>query len=193
MNLISNELTITIVLFEEKNSLVFECLENIKNYKIIIIDNAGNSLLKLKVEDKYKIYKYILNKKNYGVSKAFNQAINLCDTPYILNINADCFIKSESILKLLESHKKYKNCFLTSPTFYDKNLNLTYNAGSFLDLKKKNEVLDLEGDICVDMVLGSAILYKKEDIIKIGLFDEIFFVYFLDYDLCKKIKQKTCL
>ena len=191
MNLISNELTITIVLFEEKKSLVFECLENIKNFKVIIIDNAGNSLLRLKVEDKYKIHKYILNKKNYGVSKAFNQAINVCDTPYILNINADCFIKSESILKLLESHKKYKNCFLTSPTFYDKNLNLTYNAGSFLDLKKKNEVLDLEGDICADMVLGSAILYKKEDIIKIGLFDENFFAYFLDYNLCKKIKKKN--
>ena len=63
MNLISNELTITIVLFEEKKSLVFECLENIKNYKIIIIDNAGNSLLRLKVEDKYTIHKYILNKK----------------------------------------------------------------------------------------------------------------------------------
>ena len=76
MNLISNVITSTIVLFEEKKSLVFECLENIKNYKIIIIDNAGNSLLRLKVEDKYTIHKYILNKKNYGVSKAFNQAIN---------------------------------------------------------------------------------------------------------------------
>ena len=41
------------------------------------------------------------------------------------------------------------------------------------------------------MVLGSAILYKKEDIIKIGLFDENFFVYFLDYNLCRKIKKKN--
>ncbi|MDB4846133.1 glycosyltransferase [Candidatus Pelagibacter sp.] len=191
MNLHSDELTITIILFEEKKSLVFECLENLKNFKIIIIDNAGNSLLKLEIEDKYKIHKYILNKRNYGVSKAFNQAIDLCETTYILNINADCFIKSESILKLLNTHKKYKNCFLTAPTFYDKNLNLSYNAGSFLDLKNKNEVLDLKGDICADMVLGSAILYKKEDILKIGSFDENFFVYFLDYDLCKKIKKNN--
>ena len=194
MNLALDELTVTIVLFEEEECLVFECLENIKNYKIIIIDNAGNSLLRLKVEEKYKIHKYILNKKNYGVSKAFNQAISLCDSPYILSINADCFIKSESILKLLESHKKYKNCFLVSPTFYDKNTNLTYNAGSFLESKSKNEanqVLEVQGDICSDIVLGSAILYKKDDIIKLGLFDENFFAYFLDYDLCKRIKQKN--
>ena len=189
MKLTSDELTITIVLFEEEKSLVFECLDNIKDFKIIIIDNANDFLLRSKIEEKYKIYKYILNKENQGVSKAFNQAIKLCDTSYILNINADCFIKSESIIKLLESHKKYKNCFLTSPTFYDKKSNLTYNAGSFLESKNSNKVLSLNGDICVDMVLGSAILYKKEDIIKLGMFDENFFVYFLDYDLCQKIKK----
>ena len=190
MNLISDELTVTIVLFEEEESLVLECLENINNFKIIIIDNAGNLPLKLKIEEKFQIYKYIINKKNFGVSKAFNQAIKLCDTPYILNINADCLINSDSILKLLESHKKYKNCFLVSPTFYDKNNNLTYNASSFFDLENKNEVLALNGDVCVDKVLGSAILYKKEDIIRIGMFDENFFVYFLDFDLCQKIKKK---
>ena len=189
MKLTSDELTITIVLFEEEKSLVFECLDNIKDFKIIIIDNANDFLLRSKIEEKYKIYKYILNKENQGVSKAFNQAIKLCDTSYILNINADCFIKSESIIKLLESHKKYKNCFLTSPTFYDKKSNLTYNAGSFLESKNSNKVLSLNGDICVDMVLGSAILYKKEEIIKLGMFDENFFVYFLDYDLCQKIKK----
>ena len=34
MNLISNELTITIVLFEEKKSLVFECLEELNNVEL---------------------------------------------------------------------------------------------------------------------------------------------------------------
>ena len=44
------ELTIIIVLFEEKKDLLFSCLKNIKNFKIIIIDNAGNSKLKIEVE-----------------------------------------------------------------------------------------------------------------------------------------------
>ena len=70
-----NEITIIIVLYEEKINLVFQCLENIKNFKIIIVDNAGNISLKKKVEEKFRIYKYILNKKNYGYTKAANQAI----------------------------------------------------------------------------------------------------------------------
>ena len=80
----NNELTIIIVLYEEETNLLLRCLENIKNFKIIIIDNAGNISLKKQVEEKFKIYKYILNKKNYGWSKAINQAIKQCDTEYIL-------------------------------------------------------------------------------------------------------------
>jgi len=59
-----NEITIIVVLYEEKTSLILGCLENIKNFKIIIVDNAGNISLKRKVEEKFRIYKYILNKKN---------------------------------------------------------------------------------------------------------------------------------
>jgi hypothetical protein len=41
-----NKITITIVLYKEKLDLVFSCLESIKNFKIIIVDNAGSVYLK---------------------------------------------------------------------------------------------------------------------------------------------------
>jgi len=191
MNFTFNELTIIIILFEEKKDLLFKCLENIKNFKIIIIDNAGNSNLKLEVEKNFDIQKYILNKKNYGFTKSANQAIKLCNTDYILNINADCLIKEKDILLLIKSHQKYKGCFITSPTFYDDNLKLTYNGGYFDEKNLNKETLDLEGDVCVDKVLGSAILFKNKDIKEIGLFDENFFLYYEDDDLCRKIKKKN--
>ena len=191
MNFAFNELTVIIVLFEEKKNLLFKCLENIKNFKIIIIDNAGNSNLKLEVEKNFSIQKYILNKKNYGFTKAANQAIKLCNTDYILNINADCFIKEKDILLLIKSHQNYNGCFITSPTFYDNNLKLTYNAGCFDEKNLDIETLDLDGDVCVDKVLGSAILFKNKDIIEIGFLDENFFMYYEDDDLCRKIKKKN--
>ena len=96
------ELTIIIVLFEEKKDLLFSCLNNIKNFKIIIIDNAGNSKLKIEVESNFSIYKYILNKKNFGFTKAANQAIKLCDTEYILNINVFILFSFLYLFKNLE-------------------------------------------------------------------------------------------
>jgi len=183
----TDEITIIVVIYEEKTSLIFQCLENIKNFKIIIVDNAGNISLKKKVEEKFKIYKYILNKKNYGYTKAANQAIRQCDTEYILMFQADGLISNKDIFILLESHKKYKNCFITSPTYYDKDSKLSYNGGSLPEKNFWTDALNLEGDVCVDTVLGSIILFKKKDIIEIGLYDEIFFLYYLDFELCRRI------
>ena len=61
MNLVYSKLTIIIVLFEEKKDLLFKCLENIKNFKIVIIDNAANSKLKSEAANKFNIEQCILN------------------------------------------------------------------------------------------------------------------------------------
>ena len=190
MNTPINEITIIIVLYEEKTNLVFQCLENIKNFKIIIVDNAGNISLKNKIEEKFNIYKYILNKKNYGYTKAANQAIKQCNTEYVLMFQADGLISNKDILILLESHKKYENCFITSPTYYDEKSKLSYSSGYLPEKNSKKDVLNLEGDVCIEAVLGSIILFKKKDIFELGLFDENFFIYFLDYELCRRIIKR---
>ena len=183
----NNELTIIIVLYEEEANLLLRCLENIKNFKIIIVDNSDNISLKKKVKEKFQIYKYLLNKKNCGFTKAANQAIRQCDTEYILMFQADVLISNKDILTLLESHKKYEDCFMTSPTSYDEESKLSYSSGYLPEKNSKKDILNLEGDICVEAVLGSIILFKKKDIIELGLFDENFFLYYLDFELCRRI------
>ncbi len=189
MNFFINEITIIIVLYEEKTNLILQCLENIKSFKIIIVDNAGNISLEKKIKEKYEIYKYFLSKKNFGFSKAANQAIKECNTEYILNLQADCLISNEVISILLKSHKKYENCFITSPTFYDNKSNLSYNAGVLPEKNNKRDILNLDGDVCVETVLGSTILFKRKDILELGLFDENFFLYYVDFELCRRIKK----
>ena len=164
MDSLNGEITIIIILYEEEANLLFRCLENIKNFKIIIVDNANNVSLKKKIEEKFQIHKYILNKKNYGVTIAANQAIKQCDTEYILILAADCLISDKDISILLESHKKYENCFITSPTYYDEDSKLSYSSGCLPEKNSKKDILNLEGDICVEAVLGSIILFKKKDI-----------------------------
>ena len=190
MNFLINEITVIIVLYEEETNLVLQCLKNINNFKIIIVDNAGNIALKKRIEEKFKIYRYILNKKNYGYAKATNQAIKQCDTEYVLTLQADCLISNKDISILLKSHKKYENCFITSPTFYDKDSKLSYNGGCLPEKNIKMDVLNLEGDVCVETVSTAAILFKKKDILELGLLDENFFIYYLDDELCRRIKQK---
>ena len=187
--MINQKLSILIILYEEKLEIISKCLEKIKDFKIIIIDNANNKSLKDEIIKKFKIHKYFLNKKNIGFSKAANQGIQSCDTEYLLFLGADCLITYSGIEQLMLAKEKYKNCFLTSPTFYDHSGKYTYNGGPLLEDGAKTKVIENSGDICVDAVLTTAILFKVKDIIEIGLLDEEFFLYFLDHDLCRRIKN----
>jgi GT2 family glycosyltransferase len=193
MNFSINKITIIIVLYEEEINLILRCLEGIKNFKIIIVDNAGNISLKKKIEEKYKIYKYILNTKNCGYAKAANQAIKQCDTEYVLMFQADGLISKKDIFILLKSHKKYENCFIVSPTYYDKESKLSYSSGYLPEKNSNKDILNVEGDVCVEAVLGSIILFKKKDILELGLFDENFFLYYLDFELCRRITKSKKL
>ena len=183
------DLTIIIVLFKEPLDLIKKTLEQIQNLKIIIIDNANDLELKKTITSSFKISKYILNKKNNGFSAGYNQGIKLSDSKYTLVLRPDCLISKRDIKLLLETICKYDNTTLVIPTSYDKNNNLTYAGGLLSDKFGKSEVLQLEGDVCVENVLGACMLFKTQDFKeRIIYFDENFFLYFSDDDLCRRLK-----
>jgi len=181
--------TITIVIYQESFEILSKCLINVNGFKIIIIDNAGNHKLKEEILKKYNIFKYIINSSNLGFSKATNQAIKLVDTQYALSMQADCLISIESINKLYFALNKYDNCILVTPTFYDEKDNLTYSGGPLPEKKIEIKTLNLEADTCVDIATTAAILFRKEDLINIGLFDEDFFIYYPDFEIGRRIKN----
>ena len=188
--MIEKNLTILIILYQENIDVVKKCLDQLKKFKVIIIDNANDANLKNKLTEDYNIQKYILNKSNIGFARAANQGILECDTEYMFLLGADCIISYEDIDKLMSAKKKYKDCFLTSPTFYNSNGEYDYNGGPSYEEGLPTRVLKNYGDVCVKTVLTTAILFKIEDIKNIGLFDEEFFLYFLDFDMCRRIRNK---
>tara|TARA_B100001057_G_scaffold492886_1_gene586207 strand:+ start:2076 stop:2933 length:858 start_codon:yes stop_codon:yes gene_type:complete len=188
--MIQENLTILIILYEENLEVIKKCLDQIKKLKIIIIDNSNDKKLKDQITKNYKIYKYFLNPKNVGFSKAANKGIFECDTEYMLLLGADCLMTYSDIEKLMIAKKKYKDCFLISPTFYNSEGEYDYNGGPLYEGGLQMEILKNQGDICVDTVLTTSVLFKINDIKEIGLFDERFFLYFLDFDLCRRIKKE---
>ena len=53
--MINKEITILIILYEERYEIIEQCLDRIKDFKIIIIDNSSDKYLKKKIILKYKI------------------------------------------------------------------------------------------------------------------------------------------
>ena len=188
INSFQDQITILVVLYKEKYEMVSNCLKNIKNFKVIIIDNANDINLKKRISKEFKIYKYILNKKNIGFASAAFSGVNQCNTSHMLFLNADCQLTENNIFLLFEAKIKYPNCFIAAPTLYDNNNKLTYNGGPLSENGEKTKPLALEGDVCVESVITTAILFNVIEIKKIGSIDPNFFIYFVDEELCRRVK-----
>ena len=184
-----NELTVQIVLYEETKELIFECLENLKNFQVLILDNSNNRKLREQILNKFDIKEYIILNKNLGYSKGHNYLSNKVETKYLLILNADCQISENNIKILLQSYKKYSECGVISPTTFNDKFEYTYNGGQFYENENHRVVNKISGDTCFQTVLGVAMLMEKKFFFDIGKFNENMFLFFSDDDLCKKIRK----
>ena len=185
----NKNLTVIIVLYKEPFELINKTLEKIQDLKIIIIDNDNNLEIKTKILKKFKIYKYILNNINNGFSAGYNQGIKLSDTLYTMVLGPDCLIAKDDIIILIEKLLLYENSIIVTPTSYDNKNELSYAGGPLPENADKDKILELDGDTCVESALGACMLFRTQELKKKNLlFDENFFLYFSDDDLCRNIK-----
>jgi len=185
-----NDITITVVLYKEDFNLINKTLSKLRSFKTIIVDNHNDLDLKKKIESNFSIDDYILNSKNLGFSAGYNQAAKLCKTKYLLILGPDCIISDQDVCKLADYLSIDNNCFLVSATSYNENMTLmTYTGGPLPENGGREKILNLSGNTCVEAILGACMMVRIADFKKIGMFDENFFIYFSDDDLCRRIKK----
>ncbi len=192
---IYNEITLIIVCFNSYN-LIQKNLSEISKFKTIIVDNSESDQIRLLVEG-VKNIKYIKTKKNLGYGKGNNLGVSESKTPFILILNPDILVQSESIETLYKSYFNYENIGILAPALYDNNNNRRNNGSlSYINRDKviKKNILNnqkAEGNTCYQFVVGCALLIKKEFFDEIGGFDKDLFMYFEDNDLCDKTIEKN--
>jgi len=189
-----------------------ECLNSLQALStetplnVIIIDNGsvdGSILLK----DKFPSFKWILNKDNRGFAAGNNQAREFINTPYVLFLNPDTIL-TENIFPVLSNffstHSKagivgpkilnpdgaYQRSARRFPKIWHILFELIKGANIYPKLLKKYYGWDLLPDKIqmVDQVMGSALAIKKEVLDKIGWWDEKYFLWFDEVDLCYRVK-----
>jgi len=177
------DITVGIVSFKSEE-VIFKCLESIKYIdNIIILDNSNDKKIKKKIKNIYPNIKIILSKKNLGYGVANNKIIKICKTKYFFLINPDTQFTKNCEIELLKSIKFLRNKFsIIAPISNDK------NYGVLLKTKKEYKLNHLYE---VDYVKGFALLINIEKIKNIGMFDENFFLYLEEIDLCKRLREKS--
>jgi len=185
------------------------------SYKVFVVDNGSkdgsvqcfNDTFKNEIEsDLLKVYD---TKNNNGFAKGNNIPFNEIDSEYVLYMNPDMEIFDNVFKKQVDFMKNnpqvdFSTCMLKYPDgeiqhnikglpdFYI-NLIVLLKLHHFLKNEKLNKYFlskfDYLNQSFVEQIMGAFVFAKKSSMDKIGLWNEDYWLWWEDVDLCRKAKN----
>ena len=176
--MILNLKNITFIIVSYKSDGVIEaCIKSLpKNSKIIIIENSKNFKIRDKFKNNRKI-KVILN-NNIGMGAANNIGLKKSKTQFAHILNPDVRFNKNTFKNLINAVKQIDDFAIISP----KNSNLKYPNYKISERNHINKNI-----LNAEYLDGFSMLINKKKF-KNEYFDENFFLYLENNDLCKRIK-----
>ncbi|EKE03514.1 MAG: hypothetical protein ACD_20C00196G0010 [uncultured bacterium] len=201
-----------------KNCLksIFEKTQDL-NFDVWIVDNASKDGSIEMIEEEFPWVKLIESNENLGFGRANNLAIRKTDAKYVFLLNTDTILVNNAIKILFDLMEKPENnnvacCggqlfnedlslqtsyadFPTLKNLFLKSfgLNIVSRINRFRYLHKKKSLSGNNGqqniNQDVDIIIGADMLLRKSALEKAGLFNERFFLYFEEAELCFKLKK----
>lgn len=211
-------LSVVIVNFNHKYfpKLAVEALEKSKTnfeFEIIVVDNASREkesldfLMKANDQGRLTLIKL---PKNIGFGKGNNTGAKIAKGDLIFFHNPDVTVESDSLQKIGDFMQTNKDVGLMAPkliysngevqkscrrhmSFFDLVLNRTFlgKLPMFKDRLNKYLMDDYSHDNVqdVDLLVGAAMILPRNLFEKIGGFDERYFIFMEDFDLCHKVRK----
>jgi len=194
MSISRQNLSIVIVTLKSED-VINQCLNSIdKEIPVFVIENSSNLKFKEYLEKNYQNVTCMLTNKNLGMGSGNNVGIKLVKTDYILILNPDVILESNTINELILASKDNSHFSILSPI----SKNSSYPNYKLEDKNKFQKKDNLP--FLVKSVDGYAMLFNKNKINMIlkdekdnkknHYFDENFFMYLENDDLCKRITNK---
>ena len=183
-----------------------DCIESINiycssiSYEIIIIDNNSKDGSQKFIRSNYSEIRLFEEKANLGFGKANNIGVKNAKGENILLLNNDTILLQD--IKLVVEEIKKKDIGAVGVKMLNGNKEYTLSVGKFpkpLNLLKLSNLNDKRKEFItgnfnkrryeVDWISGSFMMIKKENWDLVNGFDEDFFMYVEDVDLCKRISD----
>ncbi len=188
-----------------------KCLNSIFNivfstpYEVIIVNNSPEENLNNFKKEKPKII--IIENKNIGYSSGCNIGAKNSNGEYLFSLNPDTILLNDFFsdlfqyfknlqygaigFKLLNQNKQFQISFGKFPSIIgeikNKSVKNAFRKGKQKIIKKLES--KYVNPSPVDWVSGAAFFIKKSTFEMVGGFNERFFLYYEDADLCKRISK----
>ena len=169
------DLTIVIVSFNSED-ILHRCIKSIdKKYPIIVVENSIDKKLKLELEQKYLNVNCILPKENLGYGGGNNLGLSKVKTNYTLILNPDVILMENSIENFFITVNKFPNFGIIAPISANEKYD-NFNHEKDINIKE------------VENVKGFAMFFNMKNLKKSNFFDDNFFLYLEEIDLCKRVR-----
>jgi N-acetylglucosaminyl-diphospho-decaprenol L-rhamnosyltransferase len=184
-----------------------------QSWEAVVIDNASIDGSVAAVNRFAPSVRLVRNSTNVGFARAVNQGLAVTTASYVLIMNPDCRLMAGAIATLRGVLDAQAQCAIAGPRILNPDGSIQGSARGdpdmltglfgrtallrkvvpFLAIAKRNIVVDeairsgKESEI-VDWVSGACMLAKREALAAVHGFDERFFLYWEDADLCRRLR-----
>lgn len=192
------DISVIIVNYKSRH-LLLNCISSIAknltggNWEAIVVNNDFEPIDDMFIEDKNVRILNICN--NVGFGRACNLGSKIANGKILFFLNPDTEIINISIKTLLKKFSSNKIGIIAPKVLLPNKIVQPWSVGKKLTLPNMiANKLDLARDISADnrleydWVSGASLLITKNLFLKKKGFDENFFMYFEDMDLCTRIK-----
>jgi N-acetylglucosaminyl-diphospho-decaprenol L-rhamnosyltransferase len=165
-------------------------------YEIIVVDN-GSTDGSVDAARKRQGVRVIENGANFGFARANNIGITASQGTNLLLLNSDTVVSPGAIDRLLTALDSDATVAVVGPRLVDENGRPELSFGRMISpLNELRQQQAARGDVdrmtrerqYPDWVSGACLMTRRADVDAVGLFDERFFMYTEDVDLCAAIR-----
>lgn len=154
--------------------------------QVVFVDNASHDGTVDTIASLLPHATVLCNVRNLGFGAANNRALRQVQTPYALLLNPDCETTPEVIAELVELAHAWPDAAMLAPQLTNAEgrpeINYRWPRSRWFSKGPGAEAL-----CCVGFVTGAIVLLNMRVMQPIGFFDEDFFLYYEDDDLCERV------
>ena len=150
---------------------------------VILSDNASNDGTPEQARALWPQAQVLSHPLNLGFGAANNRALARVSTPFAFLLNPDCEITTQALLALMDVAHEMPEAALLAPQLVGPRgqAEVNYRWPHTLWTSRGPAAA---GPACVGFVCGAAMLLRMDRLATVGFFDENFFLYYEDDDLC---------
>jgi hypothetical protein len=181
----------------------------------IVVDNASIDASTAAVDSFAAHVRLVCNNANVGFARGVNQGLAATRAPYVLIMNPDCRLMAGAVGTLRAVLDAHERCAIVGPRILNPDGSVQGSARGdpdmltglfgrttllrkivpFLPVARRNIVVDDairsgQESVAVDWLSGACMLARRTALDEAHGFDERFFLYWEDADLCRRLRNR---